>query len=552
MDDPYATSRSDGILAAVKVLPLRLFLRNFFVFALAVGAFCALCTLNQSPARAQQTPPGESTTPLADLAAAASAQAHSARTLGPPVMETASGPLLGIEQVVAVLGGTLEPMGDGYRLILEDRAFLFGDASPVVVVDQQVVRLSQPPLAGDSGLLVPLDFLDLTFGDTLEYIFERDASDGQVRALRRSDRPIPVTVDMVHLQAVTTVVLEFETKPRYRLIEGGQRVEITLARDRFVERANSASTNDPMVRDVTVAPRKITIDLRPGTRSASYTLENPFRLVLDVVEGEPNVTTPTAPAPRAPRIIGRPQRTEGIRTIVIDPGHGGSETGAIGPSGTVEKDLALSLARALKTRLQQRLPVQAILTRNEDAVLPLETRAAIANQNKADLFFSIHLNSTVGSKAHGAETYFLALEASDSEAARSAEVENSSWEIGESGDDGDPLYDLQLMLWDLAQSHHLAESQVFANLIQSELNTELGLNDRGVKQAPFRVLQGAAMPAVLVELGFMSNPAEERKLQDPAYRADLVDALVRAVTRFRARLLPQPTEDSETIGETSP
>ncbi|MDX1643730.1 MAG: N-acetylmuramoyl-L-alanine amidase, partial [Thermoanaerobaculia bacterium] len=93
---------------------------------------------------------------------------------------------------------------------------------------------------------------------------------------------------------------------------------------------------------------------------------------------------------------------------------------------------------------------------------------------------------------------------------------------------------LDLILWDLAQSHHLAESQRFARLIQEELNGALGLTDRGVKQAPFRVLRGAAMPAVLVELGFLSNPEEERKLQDPAYRTQLVDALVRATQRYRA------------------
>jgi N-acetylmuramoyl-L-alanine amidase len=228
-----------------------------------------------------------------------------------------------------------------------------------------------------------------------------------------------------------------------------------------------------------------------------------------------------------------------VRTIVLDPGHGGGESGAVGTRGTAEKDLTLVLAQALRRRLEARLPVRVVLTRDEDAELPLDTRAALANQLKGDLFISLHLNSSVGDGAHGAETYFLSLQASDAAAAGAAAAENApaAAEASEAAEvnGADPLYDLQLILWDLAQSHHLVESQRLAGLIQDELNTTLSLRDRGVKQAPFRVLMGAAMPAVLVELGFLSNPQEEARLQDPGYRADLVEALVRAVARYRAQ-----------------
>jgi N-acetylmuramoyl-L-alanine amidase len=199
----------------------------------------------------------------------------------------------------------------------------------------------------------------------------------------------------------------------------------------------------------------------------------------------------------------------------------------------LEKNLTLELARLLQARLRQSLPVRVVLTRDEDVTLDHDSRPAVANQNKADLFISIHLNSSLGSTAHGAETYFLSSEASDARAAAAAEAENRPVAAG--GDE-DPLYDLQLILWDLAQSHHLSESQRVATFIQQELNSTLGLRDRGVKQAPFRVLMGAAMPAVLVELGFLSNPSEAAKLESAEYRADLVDALVRAVGRYRAEL----------------
>ncbi len=222
---------------------------------------------------------------------------------------------------------------------------------------------------------------------------------------------------------------------------------------------------------------------------------------------------------------------------MIDPGHGGGESGAVGPSGVLEKDLTLILARDLEARLERTLPVRVILTRNEDVTLPHDTRAALANQNQGDLFISIHLNSSIGGGAHGTETYFLSTDASDKRAAQAAAAENPASE----GAAPDPaMEDLQLILWDLAQSHHLAESQRFANLVQREFNQTLQLRDRGVKQAPFRVLMGAAMPAVLVEVGFISNPDEEAKLQDPAYRAGLIDALARAVERYKAAVEGRP------------
>jgi N-acetylmuramoyl-L-alanine amidase len=141
----------------------------------------------------------------------------------------------------------------------------------------------------------------------------------------------------------------------------------------------------------------------------------------------------------------------------------------------------------------------------------------------------LHLNSWFGRGAHGAETYFLSRSATDQRAADAAAFENQ--EVSEST--GDPDLGLELILWDLAQSYHLAESQRFANLVQEELNASLGLTDRGVKQAPFRVLVGASMPSVVVELGFLSNPEEASRLQNPPYRGELIDALVRATVRFK-------------------
>ena len=181
----------------------------------------------------------------------------------------------------------------------------------------------------------------------------------------------------------------------------------------------------------------------------------------------------------------------------------------------------------------------AISARDEDADLPLETRSALANQLKAELFVSLHLNASFGSSATGAETYFLSLDASDERAQQAAEEANRGIASG------DPLTDLQLILWDMAQTRHLATSQRLAALIQEELNATLGLRNRGVKQAPFAVLMGAAMPAVLVELGFMSTPSELERLKDPVYQNELAESLTRALVRFRAAPSSSPSRPTE-------
>ncbi|MFP5284149.1 MAG: N-acetylmuramoyl-L-alanine amidase, partial [Thermoanaerobaculia bacterium] len=365
------------------------------------------------------------------------------------------------------------------------------------------------------------------------YSFEWRPETSRLTIARRGARELPVSVDVVHLQGVTTVVLQFPEPPRYRVHRQPGLVEVQMLADRLTPPAEPPAVQDPLVQSVAIDPQKVLVQLAPGAETESYILENPFRLVFDVHRPASVQTAPATPS------LTPAERLPGVRTIVIDPGHGGAETGAIGPSGVMEKELTLTLARDLEARLESTMPVRVVLTRNEDASVPHDTRTSIANQNKADLFISIHLNSSLGNGAHGAETYFLSTDASDSRAARSAAEENLS--PGAAGDEIPE--DLRLILWDMAQTHHLKESQRFATMIQAELNQALQLRDRGVKQAPFRVLKGAAMPAVLVELGFLNNTEEEKKLQDAAYRGELIGALTKAIQRYKAlvehREMPQ-------------
>lgn len=453
----------------------------------------------------------------------------------------ADGPRFALAPVAQVLGVELRigPLGDAHTLIFEGQKVIVGPDSPSVVVispdgtlHEELTRLEAPPIKTAFGLEVPLDFLELTFGDELGFEFDWSFRNLQLELRRRDLRQLSGSIKLVHQHRASTVEILFSESPRYRFETLPGAVEVRLVGDSLALDRPFSRPADPLVTNIVTSPTRIRIELMENARAFEPRLVprgGSVSMVIDVLRQSSTPKRSTEETPDRPTVD---PLTGGIRTIVIDPGHGGEETGAVGASGTLEKELTLVIARLLSTRLQQRMPVRVVLTRDSDVDLPLETRVAIANENKADLFISLHFNSYFGSRARGAETYFLSREASDQMAARSAEVENRSAGTEEGAGDGD----LDLILWDLAQSYHLNESQRFASLVQEELNKALGLRDRGVRQAPFKVLMGANMPAVLVELGFLSNPDEEAKLQSPTYLAQLADALVRAVTRLETQL----------------
>jgi N-acetylmuramoyl-L-alanine amidase len=463
------------------------------------------------------------------------------------------GPLFLLDPLAKRLGGTLTvvPIEQSHRLKVGDTEVVLGPASVAMTVGRQIVTLQQSPLATGAGLWVPLDALERSFGDLLGLDLRWYASERVLEVRSRRAREIGVDVQVVHIQGVTTVVLQFDHTPIYQIATRGPVVDVSLPAERVRLLRDPRPPNRSLLDRVEASEHRVRLYLAEGAAAAEpYVLAaapgsgGGLRLVIDVSSaGAPPIVIDGA-RPALPD-VDPTYDPPGLRTIVIDPGHGGVEQGAIGPAGTEEKELTLILAKALKRKLEERLAVQVVLTRNEDADLPLDTRTALANQTKGDLFISIHLNASPESSAHGAETYFLAPDASDERAQAIAEAENRGAVATASagGDEG-----LQLLLWDLAQSQHLAASQSLGRLIQEELNRTLGLTDRGVRQAPFAVLVGATMPAVLVELGFITNPREEERLLDPAYRAELLDAVVRAVVRFKA-VVDHGSESASVIPE---
>jgi N-acetylmuramoyl-L-alanine amidase len=219
------------------------------------------------------------------------------------------------------------------------------------------------------------------------------------------------------------------------------------------------------------------------------------------------------------------------RTIVIDPGHGGLDVGAKGKFGSVEKDVDLAISLKLKALLEQNLSYRVVLTRDKDVDASLENRAAVANNNDAALFISVHANGSFRKKARGSETFFLSLNATDEESRRLAYLENASPDLEKRivEDDKDLI---KMILWDMAQAAYIKQSGRLAELIQQELNALLGTENRGIKQADFKVLRGVACPAVLVEAAFISNPEEDQSLIDEAFQAKVAEAIYRGVAAF--------------------
>ena len=197
----------------------------------------------------------------------------------------------------------------------------------------------------------------------------------------------------------------------------------------------------------------------------------------------------------------------------------------------MEKDLTLPISQKLKAIIEKNLAYRVVLTRDNDVDVSLENRAAIANNNRAILFISVHVNGFPRSSARGSETFFLSLNATDEEARRLAYMENNSSAI-ESRISSDDEDDIMMILWDMAQSAFIKQSSELAENIQQELNSLLGTRNRGIKQAPFKVLTGVACPAVLVEIAFISNPSEERKLKTDDFQDDVARAIYRGVANF--------------------
>jgi N-acetylmuramoyl-L-alanine amidase len=285
----------------------------------------------------------------------------------------------------------------------------------------------------------------------------------------------------------------------------------------------------------TTSPDKPSADVPPATKASPATLP----------AAKPTATAPPAPTPAASEEIasGARHTSSGqnsliralglkINRVAIDPGHGGHDNGTEGPKGLLEKDLVLDVSQRLGKLIEDRLAAEVIYTRTDDTFIPLEGRTALANEKKADLFLSIHANSSSISKIAGVETFYLNITGTR-DALDLAARENASAQTS--------IFELQDIIKRITLHDKSEESLEFAKRIQSSLFSFSAKNlpaskDRGVKSAPFVVLIGANMPSVLAEIGFLSNPREEVLLKKSDYRDKLAEALYKGIERYATGL----------------
>ena len=399
----------------------------------------------------------------------------------------------------------------------------------------RVVSLPAPPVKEGRSWYVPVDFVPRALAPTL----------GSRLELRRPSRLIVVgdlrvpriTARFEPLGATTRVTFDVLPATPHTVVQDGSRVLVRFDAD-ALDATLPASPVPDVVKAVHVGDPPLSIAIELGPRFASFKWSDAAgergagRIVVEIVaqttDAPPAAQQPAAPPPPETPPLLEISPAGAVRTIVIDAGHGGDEQGARGPQGTLEKNVTLGVAGRLKAAIESRLGARVILTREADHTVGLDERAAVANNNKADLFISLHANASVRGSAAGAEVFYLSLGDYGAEARRVAQGESEALPVFGGG-----TRDIDVILWEMAQARHIEQSAALATAVEASLRQRVPMSPRAIQQAPFRVLVGANMPAVLVEMGFITNPEQERQLASEAFQSSIVEAIVDSIAQFR-------------------
>lgn len=462
-------------------------------------------------------------------------------TAGIRLVEVEGRLLLCVNDVAGGLGGSVEldPQTRSFELKLKGHSAVFGVETPIAVVDTRLVNLPAPVVGEGSAAYADPDFFVRVVGPMLGASVAWDRATRTLTTRKTEVPEVVVEASVADFEATTKVVLRLPELYPYRVEKGEEGLVLRFQGVRLVATPAERLLDDKRVARLLIRGGDVVVTFREkGLSSNVYNLTSPARVVVDAARPSapaPLDSPPAAGTPPAAAVPGPAPRVE-PKTIVLDPGHGGTEEGAKGPTGLLEKEVSLAIVRAAKEALVKR-GYRVVTTRDSDVTVGLDDRAAQSNAVRADAFLSIHCNASRSSGANGTEVYYLSLDASDRAAAGVAETENRP--SGEptptpSAETNAALRDLELILWDLAQNQHLAASSKLAEIVQADFNRLLGVATRGVKQAPFKVLIGVNAPAVLVEVAFISNADEEKKLASEEFRKQVADTLAGSLdTYFR-------------------
>ena len=399
----------------------------------------------------------------------------------------------------------------------------------------RLVSLPAPLTRQGRRWLVPIEFVSRALASIYDTRLDyRPAS----RLLVVGDVRVPrVTALYEEAGGLLRVTLNITPKATTSVSQDQNRVLVRIDADALDAALLAPPSQSGLLTGIhAIEPNTIQLDL--GPRFASYRSSTPIsagasaQLVVELlsVAAEPSSALPNA-APNVPAagnlpVFGEPRSS--IRTIVIDPGHGGEDTGVKGAEGGVEKDVVLVVARRVKTSIEGRLGIRVILTRDEDTGVDADSRAAIANNNKADLFISLHANGSPRAATKGTSIYYLSLDRFGEEALRRLQVDREALPVYGGG-----TREFSLVEWELAQAAHVQDSAALAGLIEQKLRGSANLETVSVQKSRLRALAGANMPAVLIEMGYLSNPDEDKRLLSTDFQTNVALALTDAVIAFR-------------------
>ena len=512
-------------------------MRRLFVFVcVAVACALAVATL---PAQAP------SPSPLTLLSA------QGRRTV--PVVVVNGGEYLSLDELAAAFGLTVrdDRVTGATTVSLRARSAVLTPDRTVVSAQGRLVSLAAPPVRQDGRLLVTPEFVTRVLAVVVDQRVEYRRAG---RLLVLGDVRVPRVITRGEFGA-NAAQITFEASPATEatVTAAGGQVTVTFAAD-AVDATIPTVPAQGLLQAIRAGDGTPTLTLVTGPRFASHRAAThaidagSSRLVIDLLAAGAESLTPNAPAPPPPPSIpalpsagasGAPDpaaalpfdpASTGVRTVVIDPGHGGDAHGTEGPGGTLEKTVTLQVSRKVKALIESRLGLRVVMTRDDDQTLDQDARAAIANNNRADLFVSIHANAALRPTVKGAEVYSLSVDRADLEARR--RLQDPAQALPQLGGGTRAI---ELILWETAQLRHLDDSASLAALVEAALRSRVEMSPRPVQQAPFRVLVGANMPAVLVEIGYLSNPEEEKALAAGAHQDRVALAVFEAINTFRER-----------------
>lgn len=428
-----------------------------------------------------------------------------------------------------------DALAGGITISYRNRTIIMSADQPMASVNGRVIALPSPVIRNGRRWLVPVEFLTRALGPIYDQRIDlRRASRllvvGDVRVPRvtgRIDTAGPPTRATIEISPAATVTPTVEQGRVFLRIDADA-LDLALQQgsNGLIDQMRAADQPNTLV---------IYINARAGTpRVVQSTADDVTHVVVEVPAANaptPPSTETAAPPPSAPPPAESPLLTMprlGMQTIVIDPGHGGNDIGAKGPGGTEEKTVTLEVARRLKSLIETRLGIRVVLTREDDRAVTPDERAATANNRKGDLFISLHANAAPSPSIAGAEVSFLRLDREGEDARRLAQADAVTLPVL-----GGNTREIEVVRWDLAQARHVEASSMFAGMLEEELRQHVTMGPRPRQQAPLRVLVGANMPAALIEMGYLTNPEQEKVVRSEAYQGLLAQSIFDAIVRFR-------------------